>query len=385
MELLPIKPEINNELVATSDTTVTTPSADVFEQLLNANLNMATKPEVENKLPLPIVSVDEQKIKDQNLEQQILNAALLYDVQSQAKPIEIKPELTAAEPLTEAKQIIEEKNVFAPALMQQNQMIKSETVEKTAEIATNNAKTETINPQPNVPEYPRYNVSADNDDVLKLKNNLLQSVTPQNNENVMTAQASQSVQLPPQDAGQTVKYENALTQLGHFINEHTMRHAANEQVLTTRPVAASVSDTLNTLRQSEQKADIELLPMSNNPALKDTYSANIKIWPPELGEVLAKLKISKDSAELTIMTENNTVKQIVEANLPQLRENFHLADLNLTSISVQTAPASTKEQSQQNQQAQNGSAQKQQGAPHEESASPQPSQRVQNSIIDTYA
>ena len=45
--------------------------------------------------------------------------------------------------------------------------------------------------------------------------------------------------------------------------------------------------------------------------------------------------MNKDHAELVIMTENNFVKGVVEANVMQLKDNFQQADINLTHIDVQ--------------------------------------------------
>jgi flagellar hook-length control protein FliK len=181
---------------------------------------------------------------------------------------------------------------------------------------------------------------------------------------------------------------NALSQFGSFINSQTAPHinndlapAQNLYVNTT-----SVADTFRTTPQLEMETKIELLPATLEGINKETYNANIKIYPPELGHVLAKLKVDKNTAELVITADNNVVKQIIEAHLPQLRENFQSADITLTHIHVQTAEANIDSQennnNRQSNQADNRNEEDQQsGQPVSTTAQ----QRRLNSIIDTYA
>ncbi len=46
-----------------------------------------------------------------------------------------------------------------------------------------------------------------------------------------------------------------------------------------------------------------MLPPTLNAVGQEVHNANIRIYPPELGSVLAKLKLNKNSAELTIMAK----------------------------------------------------------------------------------
>jgi flagellar hook-length control protein FliK len=194
--------------------------------------------------------------------------------------------------------------------------------------------------------------------------------------------------LQPLPDAQDNKYMNALSQFGSFINSQTAPHinndlapAQNLYVNTT-----SVADTFRTTPQLEMETKIELLPATLEGINKETYNANIKIYPPELGHVLAKLKVDKNTAELVITADNNVVKQIIEAHLPQLRENFQSADITLTHIHVQTAEANIDSQennnNRQSNQADNRNEEDQQsGQPVSTTAQ----QRRLNSIIDTYA
>ena len=152
---------------------------------------------------------------------------------------------------------------------------------------------------------------------------------------------------------QNNKYTTALTQLGNFINSHTAAHTANESArMDFNTAPAGYTESLKKMTLPEYETKIELSPQTLDALTKDTYKASIKIYPPELGHVTAKLKISKDNAELILLTENSVVKEIVESNLSQLRENFQRADITLTNIQVHTQPPQTggKEQSSQDQQ-----------------------------------
>lgn len=185
------------------------------------------------------------------------------------------------------------------------------------------------------------------------------------------------------------KYMDAFTQLGTMINHQT------SQLFNSASAQKSVSD-LNTaqfsnsphLNDGVSNLRAELSAPIVNSLQKDNYEASIKIYPPELGAVTAKLHINKNSAELIILTDNNHVKSIVEANLPKLRENFQQADLNLTSIQVQTNTSQTRDQtdSRHNQQDTASSARPENSDLADTHAnSPQTTAKKGSGIIDTYA
>lgn len=151
------------------------------------------------------------------------------------------------------------------------------------------------------------------------------------------------------------KYVDALTQLGNIINSHTAQYANNDKsaFATSKTPQVSYVDVSSKVNQADYGIKIDLLPSALNPLEKGTYNAHIKISPPELGSVMAELRIDKNSADLIILAENNQVKEIIEANLSQLRDSFQQADINLTNIhvDVQTSQSNTKEQQDQNQRA----------------------------------
>lgn len=137
-----------------------------------------------------------------------------------------------------------------------------------------------------------------------------------------------------------MKYANALAQMGGIINAHTNSVGGtnpSQQISQT----TSRTDFAESLRQAQQSGDyevnVEMTPASSGAISKDVYNAKIKIYPPELGHITAKLKVDKNSTELVILTENNHVKNIVESNLAQLKDSFAKSDINLTTVHVDTA------------------------------------------------
>lgn len=185
------------------------------------------------------------------------------------------------------------------------------------------------------------------------------------------------------------KFVDAFTQLGNLVNTQTMaqfNHSPSTTLSAQQPVYTA---QLNTQHPVNYATEIEYTTPSVTSFMKDTYDANIKIYPPELGHVTAKLRLDKNNAELMILTDNNHVKGIIEANLPKLREHFQQADINLTNIQVQTQSSSAREQAEQRQQQQQQSAN---NATHQQPSSlnapSEPSKTVVkeiNSLIDTYA
>jgi flagellar hook-length control protein FliK len=184
---------------------------------------------------------------------------------------------------------------------------------------------------------------------------------------------------------QNNKHVNALLQMGEFINSHTAKltgttHAPSE-IADTNYIA-----TAKKVASGNYETKIDLRPETIDSILKNTYNANIKIYPPELGHVLAKLKIDKNNAELVIMTESSVVKQIVEANLPQLRENFQQADINLSSIQVLTSQSNGKSpENNSNSQSNQPVTELNTGLSAESTTSPEKTATQLNSLVDTYA
>ncbi len=65
-----------------------------------------------------------------------------------------------------------------------------------------------------------------------------------------------------------------------------------------------------------------------------TYHANIKIYPPELGKITARLKMDKNSAELEVVAENRQVKALLETHIVALKEQFTSSNIQLDKINI---------------------------------------------------
>jgi len=215
-------------------------------------------------------------------------------------------------------------------------------------------------------------------------------VMPEQSEQPVTVFSLQKGQIYHPDQ-QKNNYVNAFVQMGNLINGVTMSSSMDSSPTNNLAREASSVDygeILSKTMQPVYQLKVELLPPAMGSLVAETYNANIKIYPPELGSVIAKLKLDKKNAELVIVTENNRVKEVIESNLSQLRQQFQQADINLTSIKieVQTSQSGSKEQNSQNQQADQSFSAKEDTKQSNQtnSSSNSPRQRI-DSIIDTYA
>ena len=69
-------------------------------------------------------------------------------------------------------------------------------------------------------------------------------------------------------------------------------------------------------------------------AKNDQQSAQININPPELGPVQITLNLSGDQAKVTFASPHLEVRQAIENALPQLKEMFLTAGINLGQTNV---------------------------------------------------
>lgn len=235
-----------------------------------------------------------------------------------------------------------------------------------------------LNNQNNISNYQSV---VNNNDVVTRQANV-------NEEQLMTVYQSRNGKSDYPSETQN-NYIDALIEMSGIINNKTS-NLMNEQ-----PVPNVKSDgqtdyanTARSINQPEYELKIELQSQAFDLSGKEVYHANIKIHPPELGAVIAKLKIDKNNAELIIVAENNQVKSIVEANLSQLKESFQKHDINITSvqIDVQNPQSGMSDQSSKEQRAQDSSENKDQAADtrKSETAKKEAKQKL-NSLIDTYA
>lgn len=148
------------------------------------------------------------------------------------------------------------------------------------------------------------------------------------------------------------KFLDTFNQLGNFIQQQLAHNNVNNNIAMNMPTAPKMPDeVLKSTPNQQYSFDVDLVAANVGPHLEGIYDAKIKIRPPELGEIIAQLKINKGSAELTLMTENNHVKQIVESNLPQLKQHFQQSNIDLTNVNIKSALDGDKGYQQAEQQA----------------------------------
>lgn len=63
-------------------------------------------------------------------------------------------------------------------------------------------------------------------------------------------------------------------------------------------------------------------------------TAKIQIHPPELGHILAQLKVSHGNAELLLSAQNPAVRDALEMNINQLRDSMQQANLKLDNVNI---------------------------------------------------
>lgn len=197
-----------------------------------------------------------------------------------------------------------------------------------------------------------------------------------------------SHQIMPQS-----KYTDALVQLGGFINSQTINLANNNSQNIPNDFGNNTPTPFNNVsasveQQPQYEAKVDLAPPSIDAMMNEIYNAKIRIYPPELGHVMAKLKVDKNNAELSITTENERVKAIVEQHLPQLRENFQNSNINLTQIQVQTSSTDTRDKNLNSQRESNAFLTQDNRDNVDKTAqvaSEKAVSKASNSIVDTYA
>lgn len=180
---------------------------------------------------------------------------------------------------------------------------------------------------------------------------------------------------------QASKYKDAFIQLGQFINNQTNQLYQSNQTSKFNQTPASLSN-----QEFNPLYDLKFDVTSNieNTHLKESYDATIKIYPPELGFVTAKLKMDKNNVELMILTENNQVKHIIESNLSSLKQYFQQADVTLGQVDVQTRDT-THQQGSSYSDKENTPNFVAENKEYETKQTKLPKNKSENTIIDTYA
>ncbi len=103
---------------------------------------------------------------------------------------------------------------------------------------------------------------------------------------------------------------------------------------TASTFAGEKSAPTTTAQKTEHPLSFQLDKIEQSQRDLDSYHLNIRINPPELGPITARLKVNKNKVELNIMTNNAQVEQVVKAHLATLTEQFNQSSMQLENVWV---------------------------------------------------
>lgn len=117
---------------------------------------------------------------------------------------------------------------------------------------------------------------------------------------------------------------SVLQQALQKLNLSTPEIDPSHEILTKDKVPFSPTTEAQTLVTSIQEGDSVL------------HTAFLKIYPPELGPVIAKIKMnSNNEAELSLLTSNAQTRDVLVANIQNIKENFSESDMMLHKVHVE--------------------------------------------------
>lgn len=122
----------------------------------------------------------------------------------------------------------------------------------------------------------------------------------------------------------------------------TVSHSAKETTATPLAVPAAapvqtsaVAETASKTISYEPKEVISQIAQGAHVMVRDgAVQMHLKLDPPELGRVELRIAIEQDGLKAHFVTESQTVKAIIETNLPHLRNALQQAGVNADNLSV---------------------------------------------------
>ncbi len=183
------------------------------------------------------------------------------------------------------------------------------------------------------------------------------------------------------------KITNAFSQIGLLV-AHGLRlsSSASPANPSQQPDIAS-AQTMPNVAHDDIRSYFEFQPQRSIDGMNHlAYDAKINIYPPELGHVAAKLKLNKNTAELTLTASSDRVKEILEANIAQLKQHFSQNDINLTNVRVDVSLSDGGKGSHSAKQSYTDTPQLNNQANHSSTtAENDPKTIKSDSLVDTYA
>jgi flagellar hook-length control protein FliK len=215
-----------------------------------------------------------------------------------------------------------------------------------------------------------------NDSVKDSAINRLVATSSEKDVQTVASQVGQITQLP-----QTMIALD--TALGNFVsmmnNKMPVVEGAGIKNISVNPDQYDVLEKQYELQQTQYSTG------QSGAGLKiEAYTAKIKVYPPDLGQVSAEIVINKGMAELTLVTEHRHVKEFIETSLHQLRETFMDANINLSQVNVHHGSANDRQDLNRHQRFSNGMLDEE-GIEREVAARVETQTRRQSdSMIDAY-
>lgn len=175
----------------------------------------------------------------------------------------------------------------------------------------------------------------------------------------------------------TEKLDNMLPSLKGEVNKTILNQNVESNVFNTLGMMSSSADKLpnqtNTLIASPASAASTLQSALQQPIdlhakqastmvgerimmmiAQGKQEVTIRLDPAELGSMHIKLQVQQDQVQVTIQTQVGQSRDIIEQNLPRLREQFAQQGLNLSEASVEQQGKQNQSNSQASQQAGEG-------------------------------
>lgn len=164
---------------------------------------------------------------------------------------------------------------------------------------------------------------------------------------MLTDKADVAETMAPDAADENTSAISTMQLLTDSLNEFlrqdlgTVQIAANDQTLQSQKPAFD----------AQRQMTMELMSMQREPLVDsvgvnlEQYTAQIKVHPQELGQITATIEINQGVATISFLTERAHVKQLLEANLPELRQAFGHSSLNLNDVDVRHGDSNDKKDS----------------------------------------
>lgn len=172
-----------------------------------------------------------------------------------------------------------------------------------------------------------------------------------------------------------------VNQFSDYMNQATTLRT-NENI--ENPTATKESAPLYQLKpDSIEQGEANVLHVSPYTFKIETYNAKLKVYPKDLGEIQAEIKLNPRGTELTLTTEHPEIRQWIESHLQGLRDAFQ--DANMSLIDVNFAASADSQQRQNDKPEQSKQSANTSNEPTQKTNAKKESRTEHQALVDTYA